>query len=266
VDKQTRIEWLKLTDLTVDKRIQREENPRHIARIVENFNPLYFGIVTVSRRLDGTHIILDGQQRCAAARMALGDEQKVECAVYERLTFAEEAAIFVEMNVGRKAVPALDTFQAQVFGGYDDELAINKVVEDVGFKVNPAGARYNMISAVAALRFAYSRGSNGTRERVLENALLSVKTAWDGKPESLQGDVIRGFAILFGQYLDEIDPFEFGRKLRGYQGGADGLLATARALRQARKGTVGQAVADTLLGVYNSHRRGGRLADLRKAS
>ncbi|HGZ9991073.1 TPA: ParB N-terminal domain-containing protein [Staphylococcus aureus] len=89
-----KIETVKINDLKVDYSYRSLDNPSADG-IVENFERLAIGYITVSAREDGLYII-DGIRRVEALKH-LG---YVECPaeVLHGLTVEDEARIFVNMN------------------------------------------------------------------------------------------------------------------------------------------------------------------------
>ncbi|MCM3121010.1 MULTISPECIES: hypothetical protein [Staphylococcus] len=89
-----KFETVKINDLKVDYSYRSSNNPNSDG-IVENFNRLAIGFITVSAREDGLYIV-DGIRRVEALKQ-LGYEECFAELLFG-LTVEDEAKIFVNMN------------------------------------------------------------------------------------------------------------------------------------------------------------------------
>lgn len=89
-----KFETVKINDLKVDYSYRSSNNPNSDG-IVENFNRLAIGFITVSAREDGLYIV-DGIRRVEALKQ-LGYEECFAELLFG-LTVKDEAKIFVNMN------------------------------------------------------------------------------------------------------------------------------------------------------------------------
>src|SRR6266699_1521221 len=88
--------------LSVDYRYQRPTNERRVRQIIQEFNELDLGRLTVSRRTNEQIVIIDGQQRWTALmRMGIAE---APCEVLEGLTLEQEIMTFVVRNDDRTSV------------------------------------------------------------------------------------------------------------------------------------------------------------------
>lgn len=129
-----RVEELPLNKLTVDPNGQRDIVPKHVAAIVEDFHPLAIKPFHVSRRKDGTMVIIDGQQEWYVLQ-----DEKIKwpsniCIVYEGLTRAEEANLFYLLN-NVKVVQAKDKYRVLLQAKNPRILKIHRIVTSHGFDV-----------------------------------------------------------------------------------------------------------------------------------
>lgn len=99
------IEWVHLGDLTVDPSYQRSiENTasrRLIASIAAHFDWRLCAPLVVSRRSNGTKVIIDGQHRWSAA-LKRGDLPQLPCCIFTYDSPADEARMFIVANRARK--------------------------------------------------------------------------------------------------------------------------------------------------------------------
>jgi len=89
-----KFETVNINDLKVDYSYRSTDNP-NVDGIVENFNRLAIGFITVSAREDGLYIV-DGIRRVEALK-ELGYEDCLAELLFG-LTIEDEAKIFVNMN------------------------------------------------------------------------------------------------------------------------------------------------------------------------
>lgn len=133
--------------LVVDKAYQRNESPKLVKAIAKNWKWTAAGVITVNKR-DGVYNVIDGQHRVLAAK-ELAEVTHLPCIIHDGLTIEQEAETFLDVNVGRNNMSALDKFRAATVKG--DELAIyvNNQIEARKFMAAPKGA--NSVQCVKVL-------------------------------------------------------------------------------------------------------------------
>src|SRR5262252_750846 len=129
------VELLPLADLLVDHKYQRPPQQAFVDKLISEFDETLVGILDVAHRGNGTHAILDGAQRYQAL---LKFKQTAWCAVYKGMSLAEEAMFFYRKNRNRRSVHPFYQFRALMVTGDKQSLAINKIVEDTGYKLGIA--------------------------------------------------------------------------------------------------------------------------------
>lgn len=109
------IEWVHISELAVDQSYQRSVNNegsrRLIASIAANFDWRLCAPLVVSRRADGSKVIIDGQHRWAAA-VRRGDLPQLPCCLFSYASPEDEACMFILANRARKLMNRLDDFHA----------------------------------------------------------------------------------------------------------------------------------------------------------
>lgn len=233
------VEWpyrfavVELGEMFVDQAYQRPLTS-FVERIKRNFDPALVGTLVLSERADGRYAIIDGQTRWAA--MSDLDFDNAPCVVFHGLTQAQEAELFARLQKERRGVLSYHRFRADLVANKPEAVAINRLVEDCGYKVGPGGTL--TIPAVAALEQSYRRGAD-----ILERALLLFREAWQEKWVPA-GDHIKGMAYFLQRHpsiddermarrLSIISPDELKRRasaLRegsGHGGGSDKYMAGA---------------------------------------
>ena len=194
------IVWLSVDSLHVDNRYQRNLNLNRVRAIVSDFSWMYFEVLSVSKRDDGSYWVTDGSHRLEVARrLAIS---RVPCVVYSGLLYTEEARKFKNINAHRGPPKRVDTFKADVQSEDPDALAIIRIAESRGFKVslksrrgNSGGGRYE-ISAVGCLEKIYMRGGAAS----LDRCLRVLDEAYGGNSEYTYGHLISGLARFLEIY------------------------------------------------------------------
>ena len=242
--------------LIIDRDVQKA-NPPTTARmmnLVNKFDLDSIGVMTVSLRVDGTYVLLDGQTRKAALDFLELGEWEVLCNVYEGLTKADEAHLFRLLNNTQRPTP-VDDFRVGMTAGDVECLAIDKIITKHGLKLS-ACARDGGVTCVSAMRQAYKSGG-------LDDALGTATAAWGLRAAAVQGDIVKGLALVHETYNGTMDRPALINKLSKFQGGASGILGSARNTRNIRSASVARLCAAVIVSVYNRGRKsGGTLADL----
>lgn len=183
-----------------------------VDKIEKNFDPALVGTVCLSERTKTKYAVIDGQTR-AEGMKRLG-MAKVPAIVYTGLTREQEAALFAKFQTERRGMTSSSLFKAKVISGDKTAIAINEIVEDAGFRVDPnvkssPGNVNNAIAATAALEFVYKgtfgrRGGAGKPDpELLRDTLDVVKAAWPKLPETAKGaTMLRGLAWFLARNLN----------------------------------------------------------------
>jgi uncharacterized ParB-like nuclease family protein len=223
----TNAKMIDVTKITVDHRYQRPLDEKRVSKIAESFDPNLFGVLSVSKRDDGTYAAFEGQHRLAAARLV--GKNKVMCLVHDNLTAQNEAELFVGLHINRKNPTPVSRFKARVF--YGDKVAVNiqDIVTRSGFTIGEqAGA--GTITAIVAVEKAWRLYG----DEALERTLKTIADLWYEEPYAATSALILGMARFLGQYGDRLDTMHL-EKLRS--------TTPMRVLDAARaKGTTSLAV------------------------
>lgn len=164
---------------------------------------------------------------------------------------AEEA----DPGIIRRAPSALEKFRVRVTAGAETEIAINKIVTWLGYRVE-AGSTPGSIRAVGALTNIYK--SFGID--VLKEALVSIKGTWADDNGAVEGPIIEGFAGLIGQHRGHLDWTRLREKTAAsFTPGR--LLGHAKSDRDVYGGRLGDGIRRVLIRNYNQGLRTGKLSD-----
>ncbi|AUG77861.1 hypothetical protein CFP65_3051 [Kitasatospora sp. MMS16-BH015] len=223
-------------------------------KLREGFDPERIGVPSVSARLDGTYVWLDGQNRGALCRAAGHDEKAVNMKVFRGLSLEQEAELFLGLNDNRRVAP-IYRFMAEYTAGRPEAVEIVGIATDQGWTISDGGAP-NAIHAVAALSTVY-RSSAETPGTTLRDVLRIVSESWGYSPEGVNAHLLLGLAsVLNGETEAEIDHATLIRKLAAHGGGPSSILGKGRGLRDAMGCKVTEGVDQVIRGIYNSGRRG----------
>lgn len=260
-DKQASdVQWISVARITTDHRV----NTRPVdtawvdAKVREGFDPDKLGVPTVSKRKDGTYIWLDGQNRGALLKAAGWPTQEIEVRVFEGLSVAEEAALFLGLNDNRRVMP-IYKFLARVTAGEQHAVAIAAIATAAGWRIadNYANKGLSAVRSLETVYFATPKEPG----KALAATLRVITEAWGFKPETVNGTVIHGIGLVFVRFGDQLDVPALIKKLSEFPGGPPGLLGKARGRKQVMGGTVANCVGQTVTTAYNERRRAGALPD-----
>lgn len=247
--------------LVMDRDYQRSIDPNRVRKLIEDFQSTGLGTLTVSMRVDGRRVIIDGQHRCAAVQ-AIGYEGKLPCIQYTGLSLADEAAMFLLLN-NAKPVAALDKFRARVIA--EDRVACNiaDVLKQYGW-IASGGTHEGCFAAVTAIEKVYAGAgiTKGEPRADLVHATLgTITAAWGHDVRGGHNVLIGGLGQFFGRHGDAVDIGKVIAELSKLSPFA--VIGKAKTLQDARGGTVTSAVAEVVTGLYNKGRRTNRLPDWR---
>ena len=248
VERSGHLHWVAIADIHVNPRAQRELRPGWCAQIAADFDPDRFSPPLLSLRED-RHYVIDGQHRIEAMRLMGWGDQQVQCWVYEGLSEAEEADLFLWHN-NRKAVSAFDKFQTAVVAGREAESDINRIVLLSGLKV--AHGVSGSISAVASLRKTYTHGP-----KVLARTLRIVRDSYGD--DGLKAEVISGIGLLCARYNGDLDDDRAVDRLSNARGGLGALMTKSHTLRKQLGRPMPHCVAGAAVELINAGRGGRKL-------
>jgi hypothetical protein len=260
---------LHVGDLTIDRRVQRQGlNSAKVERIVKNYSPAALGIITVSFRKDRSYVVVDGQHRVEATRRVTDNQGDLPCRVFEGLTLAQEAQMFLDLN--HTTIPTqIDKFKVRLEAHSDEGDAarsISELVGAFGWTVSRTAADGH-INAVTVLERMYQLSQKLEADpNLIQMTILVITRAWGNNRYGVQAPILEGLARMFGEYGSLLDGDHLIEVLQKLQGGPQTLVAEARQLAALRGWNVAMAVADKLVNEYNKGRRTKQLTVWRKRS
>lgn len=233
--------------LFVDQSVQRPIDGVRVAAIADDFKREALGVIHVSRRTNGTYHVIDGQHRIAALRVVGREDDTVDCALWEGLNRAEEAAMFRRLNNTRQ-VPHLDRFRMRLVEGDPVACELSAMLASHGWIITEASTEESF-SAVSALEKVYRAEDSGGIDTC--DALVRVATeAWGHDSNALRAEIVAGLAVLLRRRL-RLDIPKLVTVLATSKNGPLGLIGRARQLRDIRNGRISDAMAEILVNTYN---------------
>lgn len=157
--KPGQMEWIHKDKLLIDSSYQRKPTETHCLRIAARWCWPAVGALVVVKREDGSLFVVDGQHRKMAADRRT-DVTELPCLVFDSKDLAydpgeqqREARIFLESNMGRKAVSAISKYRTAVALNDPHALLAQKLVQAAGRIVDEGGSSSNTLRCIARLLF-----------------------------------------------------------------------------------------------------------------
>lgn len=252
VTRDAHLKWQPLNLMRTSDVAQRQLNQSRVDYLIANFDPEDFGTPTVSER-DGYAWVIDGQHRIAAAKVALGEDQMIQCWTYSDLSEEDEAERFLKLN-NTLHVNAHSRFRVAVTANRPRETDIDRVVRANGLVVSQDKIE-GAVGAVGTLGRVYDRGGPKTLGRTLRIVHSSYGDS------GLEAPVIDGVGLVCQRYNGSLNDDAAIERLSSASGGVVHLLARAETIRRQTGNAKSHAVAAAVVEVINRGRGGKKLPD-----
>lgn len=247
--KMPSIEWVHTTELTVDQTYQRSvENAtsqRLIASIAAHFDWRMFAPLVVSRRLDGSKVIIDGQHRWSAA-MRRGDLQQLPCCLFSYEGPEDEARMFIAANRARKPMNRLDDFHAALAAADEDAVEIQRLVADAGLTMARNTSSTAWKNGEVAFTSSISVALRRHGPAVVSAALTSMSEAYEGSPLTDGASIFGALIKLFSNPPEFFDPDELVPTLRHFDMVSLGIIVRGLSGGDSRATAVHEAICTYL--------------------
>jgi hypothetical protein len=226
--------------------IQRRYNKAQAEEYAADFDLNKLGVITVCLR-DGLYWIVDGQHRIAALKMffAPSDPGVIECSVYEGLSDAEMAELFLGLNT-RRAVNPYDMFKVACTAQRATESEIQRIVESNGVTIKRQ-REPGSVSAVSSLRKIHDRAGSV----VLGQTIRTLRDSFGDDPLAFDGQLMTGVSLIFNRFNGKTNEKELVKALQRVARGARGVLQKAEDLRARTGNQKPLCVAATIVDTYN---------------
>ncbi len=246
-------ELVSVNDLQVDPKVQRWHfNPRKVEEMVRNYDPNKLGRLTVSRRNPVTLVIVDGWHRWETVRRVTDSTGKVESRVFEDLSVAEEAQMFLDLNPGNQPT-ALDRYRMRLVIGDPVITAVDEAIHAYGWQVHPLPGKTHLQCVKALERIQVYANEAEVREGLLANTMLVVTHAFGTEREAGMATLLEGIAAFLSEYRNDkrFDQDRLVDRLKEYPSGAFGLIGDSATSARLNKTRAPMAVADMVTKAYN---------------
>jgi hypothetical protein len=236
--------WLRVTDLRVDPRYQRQLDMKRVRKMAKDFDLDAFGVLYVSRRADGGLWLIDGQHRQAVMFEIGYSDQSVPCLVFDGLAFEQEARIFRLANSGSRP-NALSLFKAALAEGDPQAADIDRTVRSCGLQIGSGGS-HRTIGAIQAVRRVHREAGGLTLKRVLN----TIVESWGSAATNFQSDIILALGLIEKRYGKEFNRDRLRQQLTTEV--PEQLLARARARKRSGSGNIwATEVPELIVDLYN---------------
>lgn len=261
--KQRKPVFVRLSDTTIDRDVQRALNSSHpIFKSI--FDPDEFGVGIISKREDGSLVVLDGQHRTAHGIKSGFGHHEFLFFVHDGLTKDQEAAIFLAAQDRRVRVQAIDVFRLSVVAGSERHIAIIKILESFGLQV--AGhQREGGVAAVASLLRIYDEKLKVPRPeaptaaqkgQLLSRTLHVLTSAWAKERDAFDGALLDSVAAFLLKSGVTVDGHGLSKRL-AKAGTPARIIGKIRSLHEAKGGKVYLAGVEQIEILANKGKRTG---------
>lgn len=245
VGKMPSIEWVHTVELSVDQSYQRSidnaGSRRLIASIAANFDWRLCAPLVVSRRHDGSKVIIDGQHRWAAA-VRRSDLPQLPCCLFTYDSPEDEARMFIVANRARKPMNRLDDFHAALAAADEDAVEIQRLVTEAGLKIARNTSSTAWKAGEVAFTSSIATALRRHRPAIASAALTSMAEAYEGQPLTYGASIFGALIKLFADEPEGFDPDDLvptlrlldmtslGEIVRGFSGGDSRMTAVHGAI------------------------------------
>ena len=244
--KQIRIE-----DLIVDERYQRDVSYIKAKNIAEKFDESAHGIIMVAD-YENKYYVLDGQHRVVADKMR--GVKSITCQILDKLNSKQQAVIFATVNSSKKSPTASERFKSLAFAEDKDVIEIRDALESVGLRISTnGGCRDNNVQAITTIEKLYK--SEGVEW--LTKVMMVIKQTWSGDAATLTNNFINGVSTFLKVYSDCVSEKDFIGKFKTIPYTKIINMATASISLQGGKSN--NTYAKAFYSLYNSGKRSGNV-------
>ncbi|HEY2088541.1 MAG TPA: ParB/Srx family N-terminal domain-containing protein [Mycobacterium sp.] len=237
--------------LFVDHSYQRAADERRLRKMIAEFDETRLGVLEVSDRGDGKYAVVEGQHRWLAARDAMATDTAPDpylvCQVHRGLDLQAEAALFYEIDRGRKPLSGWDRWKARVASGDENAVAIEATVAAFGFKIDPA-PRDGSIGATGALERIVDLGDL----KLLADTLSLITSSYGKARDGVDGHLLHGLALVLWNYDLDIELSTDKLVMAMQSTPPRNIKARATSLKEGHRAELPRLVAAVIVDRYNA--------------
>ena len=236
-------EKIPIKNLVSNQTYQRNLSIAHIQKTAEHFDVHQINPVKVSRR-DGINYVFNGQHTIEIVAAVSGSrDTPVWCMVYDGMGYTEEADTFAKQQKFVKPLMPYEIFMANIEAGNDDQILIKSLVESYQLRISSSKGP-SCVCAISTIESIFRRYGLNTLDRTLRLCVAS----WEGEPDSLTANIIKGIALLIAAFGDNLHDDLFREKV-----GKFSSREISRSARERKMGSMGYA--EVMLALYNKKTR-----------
>jgi len=243
------IEWMFVADLSVDASYQRsidnDSSRRLIASIAANFDWRLCAPLVVSRRNDGSKIIIDGQHRWAAAQRRK-DIDQLPCCLFSYDSPEDEARMFILANRARKPMNRLDDFHAALAAADEDALEIRDLVTQAGLSIARKMAIATLEPGQVMFTSSISQALRRYGAPVVSAALTTIAECFRGQVLSNGSAIFGGLVKVFANPPQGFDPDDLYHALGMLDAAGWGDFVTDQSGTEARAIAMRTAIIEAI--------------------
>ncbi|BEV02233.1 hypothetical protein [Novosphingobium olei] len=196
------VEQVPVDRLTVDPAYQRAidgaASRRIIVGMVRQWDWSLCLPLVVSRRPDGSLLILDGQHRHAGA-VERGDIPYLPCVIQSSLDVAGEARVFVELNTKRQRLTQAEIFNGMLAAGDEQAKTIADMIAATGWNVRRTSntANYKPGDLECAPMLVRALANKAIGENAVRFALTALRAAYPDAPVRHAATLLKALFEVF---------------------------------------------------------------------
>jgi hypothetical protein len=242
-------EVLPLSKLNDHPRYQRKKRPGSLAKMMrKGLNPLAALILVVSRRTNGSLLLIDGGHR--KDFLESQGEKEWSCFIAHGLKEREESDVWEDFNHCRTNARPIELLNAQIIAKNPEALTLQNIVHDCGYRFSfEEGQNGVVIDSVDAISTAKSLGFLG---KILD----ALHMAWPDNREAVTGKMIHAM-ITFLRSLSDLKDLDFNRLVQSLRTFTPkNLLLKARESAELSNKKCSREIAKLIALTYNKGLRG----------
>jgi hypothetical protein len=254
---RVRMQKMRADALAIHPYAQREKSPRHIKRLMDDFNLDAVGTIhAVQYPINGKPgpWVVDGQHRILALlELGLG-EWEVDVATHVDVkTDALASNLFLALN-HRLNVGSYDKFINELKSGNSTAVGIDDILRMFGITFSKTSSD-GSVACPSSLKKAYQLDDG----KALARAIGWLTNAYGKKASALEGKLIEATALVASRNNGNLEDAALVKKLAKYPGGAPAIVGDAKGRLKFHSGSLSRSIATIIVDAYNSGRRIGKL-------